>query len=301
MSVPAFRRVRALSGDATLLREIGDRPFDGRVHSVFARAINVERNGGGLVTIASRDAGDAPATLVVDAGGFATVSIEVGAVVRADARALVVANRFGVALAHAKPWTPIVPRWPADASRLRDNLAAARRHVGVADAPCSALARTTRETLDARAQALCAALRRGDADALRTHGCALLGLGHGLTPSGDDFLVGLFAVLAIAASPCERLAGVAIDIVADAGRRTNAISVAALAAAAHGRVRESIGALVRTLIDGDRERALAALRVVLAIGSTSGADIATGVFAGFEVQLAVGSAAWTRAPDCRAA
>jgi hypothetical protein len=139
--------------------------------------------------------------------------------------------------------------------------------------------------LEQRAAMLGAALRRGDAEAASTYAKAMVGLGPGLTPSGDDFLVGLFAVLHVPESPCHGLKDLCAKLVADAVGKTNAISVAALKAAAHGRVREPVHALMRELVAGTCESVKAALAPVLAIGSTSGADMVAGIVSGFEANL----------------
>ncbi len=57
--------VRALSGDVACLATLRD-GLHGRVHSVFARVVNVLVPEGTLLTLASREVDDAPDTLVVD-------------------------------------------------------------------------------------------------------------------------------------------------------------------------------------------------------------------------------------------
>jgi hypothetical protein len=141
-------------------------------------------------------------------------------------------------------------------------------------------------SLDRHACALVDALCGGDEALARTHATSLLGLGPGLTPSGDDFLVGLFAVLNLEDAPGHGLLGGGAAVLDDAARSTHAISLAALRHAVRGRVPEPVVAFIEQLtVGGSRERVLDALRRVLALGSTSGADIAAGVVAGFQVHL----------------
>jgi hypothetical protein len=59
----------------------------------------------------------------------------------------------------------------------------------------------------------------------------------------------------------------------------------ALAKAAVGQVRESISDLMEALFRGSEEKLLLALDRVLAIGSTSGTDIALGIVAGLEMNM----------------
>lgn len=164
--------------------------------------------------------------------------------------------------------------------------------------PTDRFADDARAALDQRAARLRASLLRADFGAARASAAAMIGLGPGLTPSGDDFLVGLFATLNIALSPCYPLRAICGEVVAFARSSTNAISVAALANAARGRVRESIGALARELIDGTPAGLGDALDRVLAIGATSGAEIAAGLAFGFAVNLELCSRAITSRARC---
>lgn len=72
---------------------------------------------------------------------------------------------------------------------------------------------------------------------------ALLGLGPGLTPSGDDYLAG-FAVALRQAGAERHLALLAAEITAHAPRLTNEISVAHLAAALRGGLRGDLHAAI---------------------------------------------------------
>jgi len=106
----------------------------------------------------------------------------------------------------------------------------------------------------------------------------LLGLGEGLTPSGDDVLVGIAATLRAwrwpgATSFARRCAAVAPD-------RTTAVSADLLAHAAEGRFTAALHAVVRALDEDDAPATNRASRRLLTVGATSGADLLTGVLTG---------------------
>jgi hypothetical protein len=143
--------------------------------------------------------------------------------------------------------------------------------------------------LEHRATLLLGALLQARFACACEHAKSMIGLGPGLTPSGDDFLVGLFAALNLAGSPCHGWLGGGTDILVDADRSTNAISLAALTQAANGRVRESIATLIEALMHGSPDSLIDPLRKVLAIGSTSGADLIVGILSGLELNLQVGA------------
>lgn len=101
----------------------------------------------------------------------------------------------------------------------------------------------------------------------------LAGLGPGLTPAGDDVLAGLLLVARARGGPAAEPALSA----AAAAARTNDVARAFLAWAARGQsiapVHDFLGAAARH----DRRCAAGALRALLAVGHSSGADLALGL------------------------
>jgi len=99
----------------------------------------------------------------------------------------------------------------------------------------------------------------------------LIGLGHGLTPSGDDFLIGALAMLdALGQTNIHAVLGRAV--VAAAGR-TSPLSASFLRAAAAGHVGENLHTAVAAILSGDADAAVAA---AARIGHTSGWDALAG-------------------------
>jgi hypothetical protein len=127
----------------------------------------------------------------------------------------------------------------------------------------------------------------GAADAAR----ALLGLGSGLTPSGDDFVGGaLFARHALAAGgTIDGLAWrrAADTIVAMASSQTHPISVALLGDLADGLGYAPLHDLVVALSLDEPARALDAARRLVALGHSSGWDMLAGLGAGLGAEPAL--------------
>ena len=133
-----------------------------------------------------------------------------------------------------------------------------------------------------------AALRDADSPGIVDAARALIGLGAGLTPSGDDILTGL-AVIASATGMRLATAVPALREAVTTGSplesRTTAVSAATLAEAVDGRARARLHDLMSTIASGADEPALAAaVRQVRAIGHSSGADLLTGVRLGLVVE-----------------
>lgn len=102
----------------------------------------------------------------------------------------------------------------------------------------------------------------------------LVGLGPGLTPSGDDALCG--ALLTLRAAGSARLGSVrqAVD---DRLDRTTSLSASLLRAAMEGYAVPCVVRLASALAAGDGAAAEAALPEVLAIGHSSGSDVVAGL------------------------
>jgi hypothetical protein len=116
-------------------------------------------------------------------------------------------------------------------------------------------------------------------------GKALVGLGPGLTPSGDDFLGGLlFQLHHLSAVYPEVLRwerAPVDDLLTWAGTQTNPISSALLRDHIEGHGSEPLHALVAQLLRGDEPEIMRmSVQRLLRIGSTSGWDLLAGVLMG---------------------
>lgn len=105
----------------------------------------------------------------------------------------------------------------------------------------------------------------------------LIGLGPGLTPSGDDFWCGVMIALHALGWSDEALRKISGEILARAGERTNRISRAHLACAARGQGADALHRAIAAMGLADEERLGSALCAVESIGHTSGWDSLAGV------------------------
>ncbi|MFG2518099.1 DUF2877 domain-containing protein [Streptomyces sp. NPDC048527] len=113
-----------------------------------------------------------------------------------------------------------------------------------------------------------------DASEVRRAAHALVGLGPGLTPSGDDVLCGSLLASRAWGGPLAPLS----EVVADAARRTPLLSAALLRHAVRGECVPQAHAFLRAL-SGDGLALEPAVRELLAVGHHSGGDLARGVLA----------------------
>jgi hypothetical protein len=103
----------------------------------------------------------------------------------------------------------------------------------------------------------------------------LIGLGPGLTPSGDDVLAG--ALVALATLDLLDLRDVLWNVCREHLARTNDISRVHLRAAALGYGAAALHAAIHTTIGGRADRVEQAIAAVSAIGHSSGRDGFAGV------------------------
>ena len=120
---------------------------------------------------------------------------------------------------------------------------------------------------------------------------ALAGLGPGLTPAGDDVLAGVLLVARARGGPAAEPALVH----AAAEARTNDVARAFLAWAARGQSIAPVHDLLTAAVTSDRAGATSALRRLLAVGHSSGADLAFGLRLGLGLGLGLRFAVATTA------
>ncbi len=136
-----------------------------------------------------------------------------------------------------------------------------------------------------RVHALAAAYRADDHDAVRRASRTLLGLGGGLTPSGDDLVGGaLFGRLLVAADAA-RWRAIGAELAVEALRASHVISAALLADLAAGASFAPLHATAEALARGDDGAALESAGVLAALGHSSGWDMLTGLVVGVTGRL----------------
>jgi hypothetical protein len=124
------------------------------------------------------------------------------------------------------------------------------------------------------------ALQGGDRSSIRESAALLAGLGPGLTPAGDDYLVGLMAGLRVWPDPLEN-SGLSppqvCQIIFEAAEgRTTLLSRAFLRSAKEGLFGENWHELLTALVEGETIGIQRAARRILSSGATSGADALAG-------------------------
>ncbi len=234
-----------------------------QVLAVFDHACDLVSPDGEVAALVSPAVGDGPLNIVVAGLDRARALIRPGMAIRREGTRLHV-GPLTVELNGATPWNPR-PDW-ATLRRARPRI--------VAHLP---MLRTLIPDLDKRM-----GLPTDQATHLLHYGpqaedlLRLAGRGQGLTPAGDDFLMGWMLRTWLdrsdAAKVCSRLAEAAAP-------HTTTLSAAMLRAAARGECNTGWHTLLFTLAEGRAEDLAPAVERVLTHGHTSGADTLAGFLA----------------------
>ncbi|MDT8900514.1 DUF2877 domain-containing protein [Anaeroselena agilis] len=288
--------LEALSVDAAASDALFGRPFRGRVHSVFAKTVNFTGPRGQLHCLAAEELDDAPGTIRVrhsEGLRLDSLGIKPGDEVATFGGGLA----FGavpLVAREVRPWSASLPAFPSvPAGRnllaarlvvLKNEIVAAGYDGGLKAFIGGTVGTVMENRLAERAAALISTLVDGDLSDALAAGRRLIGLGTGLTPSGDDFLAGLMITFNMPAGPFgRRYREVAKKLAA--GAETGTVSRAMLQYAARGRTRDGVVALLAAMTDPAARDIVAAVRRVLACGATSGTDLAAGIAAGLSTGL----------------
>ena len=257
-----------------------------QVLSIFDRACNLVAADGRVITLVTRNVGDGPLNIVVDAHLPSLPLPPVGAPASINVERLSLGEiEIGLACADwdSRPdWGGLRAQYPVVRAhaptlvRLARQLAPSRGLLALLE-PDQPTSPSVSRILCAFRQALAELPPRQmwppSKVALVT--ARLAGLGWGLTPAGDDWLAGMLA-WAWLAHPRAQAVGVAV--MAAAASHTTVLSAAFLRSAAHGECDAAWKNLLAALAS-DKPGAAgplfsleAAVRAVLAYGATSGAD-----------------------------
>jgi len=280
--------------------------LDGRIMAVFRRSFYVESTSGGLACLGPPSIGAGPLNAIAALPGgtdWKASGLIPGARARRDGDALVVSGRFSFPLTAALAWQPTGPSasWLAvDLGRGLDAVAVRARQEAPATSLGSLMPRLagcqgaageenfTGSPFLANAASAADILRawlvlalggnrmEGYGDAQELRGAAgLIGLGPGLTPSGDDFVGGVMIALRAfgQGDVADRLATWALPL---ARKETGAISYAHLACAAEGEGAAALHDMLAALGNPVAPGFAGHLDAIDAIGHTSGWDALAG-------------------------
>ena len=258
-------------------------PCSGTVHSVFDHAVNLEMAGRyGLIGLIAQQKALTPYAVSVRVdSAFANAGVRAGmAAAIHDGKIFIPQAGIELDLAHANvvdlSLDSIV--WSGNAGALCEQivqtLTEAKAEDGLAPLVTGQGGNVYTEFLKPRVQTLLQLDLHRDVDGFVTAAGNIAGCGLGLTPSSDDLLTGYLATRYLLERNTTNRQSLAQAAKA-AAERTNRISATFLLQSGEGLANEAVIDLFRLAGQGrDTERAIGR---ILEIGSSSGADMLTGI------------------------
>ena len=251
------------------------------VHSVFNRVINMSTDQG-LLSIASENAGCSSAFLTIP-GKFVNYNVKAGGqcIVRSGQLRT---DTHSINFQNAAVWKGPLPKGYRHNKIKMENIAAFKAVLDRKAPPQSAWKFISgSENPGLKTQGLknhfsgLAAIQKLRENPLEAKN--LIGLGQGLTPSGDDMLAGFLAIVNHLCEDREYVRALH-GVVSDSLHKTTDISAQMLANALDCDYHEYMQKCVRDLCEGEKESVYISTASLLSIGATSGSDIACGMYFG---------------------
>jgi hypothetical protein len=269
--------------------------FGGTVRAVWSKACAIAPDDGvrgvapALITIIREDVPMTAASIALGLPatyGFATFGVSVGDRISCDGASLVVrpaASRatLEASLLGAARYDGFAPEQSGalDPALLKAVEKTARCHRAAMCAR-TALGAASSAASDALLERLALGAAEDDAAATERAALSLVGLGPGLTPSGDDALCGFMLGRRLAGRGATPVDAVVARVASSAGGLTSDVSAVQLDLAARGRFGEALLGVATALAAGASRPLSAAVVRCLGEGATSGADALLGLVAG---------------------
>lgn len=298
--------MKALLSSCKLLRRFSHNASRGKIHSRFQNAINIELCDSFLFNLIPYPIPPNPRSLLLPLFAWnriqdssPTVGMEV---LIEDEKVKVPSIALVISFEASESWDsiPLLPGPPVLEEEVRRNLQVIAKaikqrgnngtrslHTGRASIPAL---KAFEDRIQKGADALCIAIINRDPVNISKSSHQLLGLGSGLTPSGDDVIAGLMAAGVFCALAYRDLGfdvqKINTQIVVHALGRTTTFSQVLLSDASRGEVARPLGQLLQKVLCGGEEELIVSLtRQVMVLGASSGKDMLDGVLLGMEAFL----------------
>jgi hypothetical protein len=281
----------------------------GHIHSVFQRAVNIRTSGGQLISVVSSEGVNGPNTVVTDLPhdfDFSTMGLKSGMPMRlGKGGGDLGGGTVSISVSAAQKWWPRLADGAEhlDKTRLKRNLSYLVKTLpkrepseGIGNLFCVAdkmvsghwsavrrlkLNKLTRQALPGM-RALLEGMLGRDENLLKRGLRGLLGLGPGLTPSGDDLLMGFIGTLSLIS---RRVGGPEVTDLLEVIKRqlmenkdrTTFVSGSLLSYACAGRIFSTALSVVRALIYGKPSEARSAAENLMRLGAGSGREVLLGI------------------------
>jgi hypothetical protein len=261
--------------------------FRGEVLSVFSGAFNIRTEKDDIISIVAPEKWNGPNRILLKlpaAEDFLSLGLRVAMPVVSTRKAIDIdSGCFLISLPTDRGWSAEIKIEKKISSwQVQDNFLSFRKFLVQEDG-----GRVAQE-FRARSQSLIEALEKRDFIGIPRNIKRLVGFGKGLTPSGDDFLLGLIASLYLINDPrLDYLVSKIKEIIASEREKTTFLSAKFLEYASQGRFSESILNLLEAILTKNPAATEEAVKKCLDFGASSGRDTLFGIASGLSLGLSI--------------
>jgi uncharacterized protein DUF2877 len=304
--------VKSISIGSTAAKRISKSGIIGRIQSIFDRSFLIITEDKKIIFIVKGDLSNGPINIMIDLAPHKNISslgIEVGNIVTRQNNKLLVGHSMVVLLEDTKKWEPKQLLEVDNLTRLNQKIniikmvtARCGRHGGLGQ-----LIKFEREIVATNTthvgplnripnkalpylNLLITGIFEKNLVIVKNSTEHLIGLGLGLTPSADDTICGIMAVLYILGKnsliDMKYVSAVNEAIISNMdGMSTTLVSKEFLEHAARGEVTEHVNNVINVVLSSSEGLLISKVEKLLDMGETSGTDITLGIILGLRVGL----------------
>jgi hypothetical protein len=249
-----------------------------RILHVFDEACNLINERKEVISVVTAKIGNGPLNLVVEDGLSFSENLYAESEISIEGKNLNLGD-LTINTAAAELWDPR-PNWQKLYAQ-QDRILAQLQRLQITNSGDD----VGFQLLDCLIGDLCSAMAKADIMTASKLACHLAGLGIGLTPAGDDYLIGAMYATWILHPPDVALV-LAREIAEAAAQLTTSLSGALLRSAARGEAGIVWHEFFDALISDEMLRIQVALNTLLAVGESSGADALAGFAKTYQTTMA---------------
>lgn len=249
--------------------------FRGTIHSIFHKAINLKLEEGDMLSLLVSRIDKSPTSIILNLDSFTPFNAKVGDEFYIEDKKLIVGLEE-ISLDHAFKYELKLPNIDKKSRFLEDNLSIAHEYM---DSLIKNVNNPMELLIFKKLKESANNLKLGLE--ISSIFKSLIGMGIGLTPSGDDFLVGFMSVAFLKVSGMENFKAAFESLIFEARSLTNEISYSVLKNASRGYFKQIYSDFIdsfftSTIRDEDFE-------AILKMGYSSGRDTLLGIITGLEI------------------
>nr|ELR5114477.1 DUF2877 domain-containing protein [Providencia stuartii] len=283
------QQLYGISADVAFLQLLDQPAFSGTVEQIFHKALNISV-GDTLLTLLSTELDNAPNSCRILNNDFTRLNLQEGDQVYFSGKIIYLADHYFLSFSFCQKWLPKEIFFNPNKINQKQYLSFLNNKVNIIDELLKKEGNSlfnycgdnlfylaTSEKLNLLRNELINALLKQQYQILPDIIKQFIGLGIGLTPSADDYLVGLMAFLLLKHHPLQHLKCQFQQGINNARTTTTKVSAITLEKAINHQYRENILQLLQMLVAASKKDIYPQFRQILDIGSSSGSDMLFGI------------------------